>query len=187
MSRVHSLLREIIHSKANIVAVFGSCCSVSVTSLRVYHDQPSFEIVRTCWCAIGAEDSKDAWLPGRIHNQRSQCLRLHDDDRRRPNSPPFRDSHVARMSRLKKGWYTVEMSWACSSFRSLRRHNRSWREISIADRKLPLRLRSETLRLCSSVMSNFASYGTAYIIFLSHGTAYIIFSNSNVGSRKRDR
>ena len=49
-----SRLQEIIHSKANIVTACGSCCSVSVTSLRVCQGQ-TFEIVRTCWCAIGAE------------------------------------------------------------------------------------------------------------------------------------
>lgn len=44
------------------------------------------------------------------------------------------------------------------------------------EKKLALRFRFETLRLCISVMSN----------SLSHGTAYIIVRDNNVGFRKRD-
>lgn len=165
MSRVHSRVREIIHSKANIVAACGSCCSLSATSLRVCQGQ-TFEIVRTCWCAIGAELIEGclaAWQEGFTIRAVSACGSMTTIGEDQIN-PPFRDSHAARASKIKRRYDMVEMSWATCDCQFLRRCSRSWRRISMEERKLALRFHFETLRLCSSVMSNSLSHPSSFVI-----------------------
>jgi hypothetical protein len=93
---------------------------------------------------------------GLTYNQGSQCFRVyHDDDRRRQNHPLFlclprcESEQIVQESLYQGQWRDESRLPILAEVQSITAQDLDRRQ------NLPLRFRSETLRLCCSVISNF--------------------------------